>query len=291
MKRILIIFAALFALTACNDDDGYESSWEKTEKKNKAFEEILEEETGHAHDVAKKYTGVDGYVVYQDLVTGEYVAYNVDKYDSSTMSTFADYEAVMISGDAIFNLDKEKIWKESGYWDSIYETRVYYDDYYDWECDCWVTEMYEEEVYVDSVWVDTSGYKTYYYGGGLVFDNKSSASKNLEMFEALEEQVAEGFVEAKLKSDFSLSATRAKELAHMLTRYKKLTSTRELAAAEKSKFTMSAFGTDVVSIEKALKAKSEGRDNEYDDLMQKAAKVNQTTPESIGRFFDEYVTN
>jgi hypothetical protein len=38
-----------------------------------------------------------------------------------------------------------------------------------------------------------------------------------------------------------------------------------------------------------MKNKAQGSEAQYDDLLKTAAKVNNTTPEQIGKFFDQVV--
>ncbi len=42
-------------------------------------------------------------------------------------------------------------------------------------------------------------------------------------------------------------------------------------------------------IETALQARAQGNESRYQDLLNAAAKVNNTTPEQIGKFFTEMV--
>jgi hypothetical protein len=47
----------------------------------------------------------------------------------------------------------------------------------------------------------------------------------------------------------------------------------------------------MTQVENALKERAEGNDSVYADLLATASQVNKTTPEQIGAFFNEYVSD
>lgn len=283
MKHFLILLCVALALGACKKS--------KSHKEAKSFEKILEEATGEAYKIAKLYTEDSDYVVYKNQVTGEYVAYNMRKFEKNNMKTLDQYLAVAIPGtDIVHNLERTDYYVESGYWEDIYESR-WVDSYsYDSFCDCYVNNGYYESYWVGQRWVDNSYWTAYYSKGGFLFDNTSARSKDLELIAAMDESAGEKYVSSKLKSQFSLSTNRADELAKTLTRYQKLENVRELTDSEKNLFAKDAFGVSMAEFEKAVKDKGLGREESYKKLLEKAAETNQTTPEKIGSFFDEYVT-
>lgn len=261
-------------------------------KDAKSFEKALEA-NGESYSIVKLDTEKGKYVVYKNDVTGEYVAYNMDKWDRKNMTTVSQYLAAgAVEGvDIVKNLLKTTEWIESGYWESIYDTWTETYEYYDEDCECWETETEYFSVYVGEQYVDTSHWYTYYTGGGFRFDNTSTQSKDLETIAALKEEVAEKFMSHKFQSEFSLSVNRATELAKLAGRYQKLENSRELTNTEKDTFALSALGVSMTQVEAALKSKAEGNDSRFEALMETAAKVNNTTPEQIGKFFNEMVVD
>lgn len=279
MQKFLVLMLLSLFVVACGH-----------KKDAKSFEQALEASTGQGHSIAKLYTETGEYVVYRNDVTGEYSAYNMAKWDRKNMKNMAQYTAVAVNGtDIVRNLLNHTEWVDSGYWQDEYDT--YYETYewYDYDCDCWQSETRSYSVYVGTYWVDTSHWYTYYTGGGFRFDNTSTQSKDLETIAALKEEVAEKYIAHKLKSEFSLSSNRAEELAKLANRYQKLESARELTPSEKDKFALDALGVSMNQVEDALKAKAQGNEARYDELLNTAAKVNNTTPEQIGKFFNEMV--
>lgn len=279
MQKILILAMMLIMTVACGH-----------KKDAKSFEEALEAQTGHQWSVAKLQTETGKYVVYKDETTGLYSAYNMDKWDRKKMSTTDEFFANAVKGvDFVMNLAKMDEYIHDGYYQDIYDYYYVTEEYYDSECDCYYTETVEYSTYVGTEWVDTSYWYTYYTGGGFRFDNTSGQSKDLETIAALEEEVAEKVMAYKFTSEFSMSNNRAQELAKLANRYQKLENTRELTTTEKDQFALEALGVSFTQVENALKAKAQGDEAKYDDLLAKASAVNKTTPEQIGKFFDELI--
>lgn len=260
------------------------------QKDAKSFEKALEGQTGEEWSVAKLDTETGKFVVYKNNTTGRYAAFNMDKWDRKTMKSTDDFMKNAVNGvDYVMNLDKNDEWVESGYNQDIYNYWTVTEEYYDEDCDCYYTEDVTYSEYVGTEWVDTSHWYTYYTGGGFRFDNSSAQSKDLETIAALKEEVAEKYMAYKFTSEFSMSAGRAQELAKLANRYQKLESTRELTTSEKDKFALEALGVSFTQVENALKAKAEGKETAYTALLEKASAVNKTTPEQIGKFFEELI--
>lgn len=247
------------------------------------FEKILEGQTGQPHRVAKLWTDVDGYVVYQNEATGEYTAYNLTDFKHRKMKTYADYLAITDGDDIISGLSESKEWVVSGHWYEESYTTTY--------CDSEGQNCYTETTYYTTdIWVDTSHWVYHYTGGGFTFENSSSPSKDLETLAALSEEAAIKFVGQKLSSEFSLSTTRAEELAKISLRYRKLENQRELTSSEKSLFAMEALGVSYAQVERAMRDRAQGKETSYEALLNEAATHNRTTPEKIGMFFEDYLS-
>lgn len=279
MQKILILGLMFLMTVACGH-----------KKDAKTFEAALEAQTGHQWSVAKLQTETGKYVVFKDETTGLYSAYNMDKWDRKTMKTTDEFFANAVKGvDFVMNLQKNEEYIEDGYERDVYDYYTVYEEYYDEDCDCYYSEEVTYSEWVGTEWVDTSYWYTYYTGGGFRFSNTSGSSKDLETIAALEEEVAQKFMAHKFSSEFSMSAHRAEELAKLASRYQKLENTRELTAGEKDKFALEALGVSFSQVENALKAKAQGNEKAYSDLLAKASEVNKTTPEQIGKFFDELI--
>ena len=277
MKKLFVmLLVSVFAVSCGNGH----------KKDAKTFEAALEASTGQTFTVAKLNTAKGEYVVYRNDATGEYVAYNMAKWDRETMTTLDQFLASAVDGvDIVRNLGAQEEWVESGYWRDIYVTD--YDTEWDDFCECYQTVT--EQIWVGQEWIDTSHWSTFYYGGGFRFDNTSTQSRDLDTIAALKEEAAEQFIAHRLAGEFSLSNNRATELAKLANRYQKLENARELTAGEKDKFAMDALGVSMTQVERAMRNRAEGNENQYQQMLETAARVNNTTPEQIGRFFTEMV--
>lgn len=265
----------------------WQKEYEQQVENRQKFESQLEAHTGKGHTLAK-ISGADGqvYLVYKLDATGEYVSYNYSLWNPASLSLDTYVSTAVEGSDIIRNLERKQQWETSGYNRDITETQYRYVDEWESTCSCY-KEVYKSfEVVVGYEWVDTSGYVAYYHGGGFIFNNTGGSSKDLETYGASREDQAAALLSEKITSDFALSESRADELAKMVVRYKKLENTRELTAKEKDKFALDALGVSMTQMENAIVSKAQGSDKQYQQMLEKAAQVNNTSPETIGRFFD-----
>jgi hypothetical protein len=211
---------------------------------------MLEQSTGQSFSIEKTYTESGKYVVYKNESTGNYIAYNLWKYNSETMTSLDQYLANAAFGaDIVGNLS------------------VFVDYTYDNHGDR-VT-------------------KFYFYTDGFIFNSVSRASKDLETLSYLDEVASETFIASKLAYDFSFSSDRALELAKLTTKYQKLESARSLTLSEKDQFSLKALGVSFRKIERSIKANQQGQNSALNSLIEQAALLNRTSPEQMGRFFSE----
>ena len=271
MKNLFIYILLLSASIGCKNH------YKDAEK----FESLLEHSTGQQHSTAKLWTQEGYYVVYKNDVTGEFTAYNLDKFDRKKMKELSAFTAIATESDIVHALEPKAEWVESGYW----EQESYTENVCDADWNCWSETRYRDT----NNWIDTSGYVTFYYGGGFRFENAQSRSHDLETLAALNEDAAISFMSSRLQSDFALSADRASTLANLSLRYQRLESVRELTEKEKDLFALEALGVSVSQIETSLRKKESGDEQEYLELLKKSATVNRTTPEKIGQFFEDYI--
>lgn len=268
MLKLITLMAIPFFVVSCNEDTQKE--------KAQSFETLLETKTGQSYTLAK--TGK--YSVYKNDLTGEFVAYNLDKFEYGVMLSFDEYLAnsVVDGVDIVGNLSVEKEWKETGHY-----------EYYNNDCRCWRSYQSVGDG-AGKKWVDTSYWATYYVGSGYKFANNSVRSKDLETLAAIEENQSVESVAAALKSEFSLSDNRAQELATLANKYRKLESARALTASEKDQFAMKALGVSMTQVEQALLNKALGEEDQYESLLRTAARTNNTTPEQIGKFLNGMIS-
>lgn len=268
MRSLFLILSSLVILCSCRN----------YEKDAAAFEGILESTTGQGHTLVKFYTKTSGYRVFKNDVTGEYTAYNLTNFNRKKTETYDAYLAIAGDSAIVRNLESKVEWVEEGHYreeSNTYTTCDSNGENCSTQTEYWTTDE----------WIDTSHFDTFYYGGGFRFSNTSVRSRDLETIAALEEEAAVKFMSFTLSSQYSLSAVRADELAALSYRYKKLENARELTSSEKDLFAMKALGVSMSEVERSLK----GDEKTYQNLMETAARVNRTTPEQIGQFFEDYM--
>lgn len=301
MKKQILGLSLLALLVGCNSGPSkYEIAAQEAKDNRTAFKAALEAKLGITLTQMKiSGTSTEAYIVYKDAATGEFIAANISKFDSKIMTSLD--QASFDSDDIVRNMQQKQEWVTSGYSRNITRQESYTDyeaktnSYYDSGCSCNRSETVYlpvtkwKDVIVGSEWVDTSGNQYFYYGGGFRFENAAGASRDLDMYAAAREEMSEATMAAKFKSEFSLSTDRAKELANVSSKYLKLSSSRELTTKEKDQFAMKSLGVSMNQIESAMRKKAVGLTDDYEELLKQAAQVNKTTPEMIGKFFDQVV--
>lgn len=256
------------------------------------FKKMLEASTGQDYSVVKANTENGKYAVFKNKTTGELVAYNLALYKRKEMKNLDQYLAVATDGnDIVHNLKENREWIEDGY-NVTYDTYdTYYYEVYDEECDCYYTET--EYVWTGSYteWVDTS-YWYYFYtspDGRFTFNNKAQASKDLESLAGLSEEIETTAMTKIVASQFKLSLSRSRDLMNLYSKINDLENVRELTLQEKNQFAQNALGVDMKTVESAIKGFKAGEKAEFNDLVKKAAKVNNTTSENMGDLIEQFV--
>jgi hypothetical protein len=280
MKKLLSMLFLLALLVSCSN---------KTKEKAKNFVQALNASSASNYSLTKWNTQIAGYVVVQNTATGEYVAYNLSLWNKDL--PFSDFSAAATgANDIVSNLFHftEDRWEERSrtVTDSEYE---YVDSGY-WDYD---------EVWDEDVWVDTSGYEwvdysyteyydelvTYHYyeGNGLVFDETDGKTKDLEKIGALAESGKINALGSAIASDYGLSESRSIELAKLATNYAKVSQNRAMTEKDLKSFSTEVLGTDLSTFQKAIENDKQGNENNLEDLIEKAAELNGTTPEHFSK--------
>ena len=270
MKKNIIIALLGLVLVSCNGLD----------VRAKKFEKILESSTGQDQTLAKLWTEKSGYVVFKNESTGEYTAYNLDKYNKKKMKSYDAYLSATTSLDVVANLASAQEWKVEGHYYETSSTST--------SCD---SDGYCTDTTTTDEWIDTSHWYTFYTGGGFRFENNTTASRDLDSLAAIREEMALQYISHQLTSEFALSGNRADELAKLAWRYNKLESRRELTADEKNLFAMESLGVSFAKVESAVRNRATGSAESYQDLLKKASQHNRTTPEEMNRFFETYIAD
>jgi hypothetical protein len=254
------------------------------------FKKLLKQETGQKWKIQKVWTETGTYVVYKNKETGEYVAYNMEKFDRKGKMTYDQYMAIAIDGtDVVTDLDRNSEWIDTSHWSTV--------TYYDGD---WVWDDYDEEwdacdtcgsSWTEDVWVE-DGYTYYWYtGNGFSFSNTElNVSRDLETLSGLAETAQVNLMSLAIQSELSLSSNRAKELAKLSVKFNKLENIRELSEKEKDYFAINALGVSFNDLTSAYKDSVSNNKDSFKSLMQKAAKLNNTTSDKLESYVSEYLS-
>jgi hypothetical protein len=249
-----LVLVAVLALSGCGGNG----------KKAEQLATLLTNSSGQSYVVVKATTKKQGWSVFQNTVTGEYVAYNISKFDPETMPSLDAYLATLNQGDsAVHDL-----------------AAVYHED--------WV-EGYLEVTYVthadgsetrNETW--HPGYWDRYYTyerGGISFELKRVALKDLETLAAAASEMDAGAVRGALVAQYGFSQERAAKVATLTRQMGQIAGSRELTDADKTLFTEQALGVEYKELKDAVRKAGEGQGASFDQLLQRAADANGTSPE------------
>lgn len=254
------------------------------------FRKLLKEETGQKWKIQKLFTETGDYVVFKNKETGEYVAYNMEMYDRKGKMTYDQYMALAVEGtDIVRDLTRNSKWVDTSYWTTV----THYSG--SWEWDDWDEEWYWCDTcgysWTEDVWVE-DGYTYYWYtGNGFSFSNNElNVSRDLETLSGLADEAQVKLISLAIENEFSLSSNRAQELAKLSVKFNKLENVRELTAKEKDYFAVNALGASFTELTSAYKKSLSNDKGSFNSLMEKAAKLNDTTAEKLEEYVADYLS-
>lgn len=278
VKKLFALLSILFVLVSCGH-----------RKDANSFEDLLESATGDDFQIVKLNTLNAGYVVYQNQRTGEFVAYNLNKFDRKGDMTYAQYLAAADSNDVVVGLDhfsqveldyiphyETDVWYE---WELVWDP--YLDDY------VWEEVRYEETyTWYEEVWVT----RHYYEGSGFVFEiGTKEDSKDLEKIGGLIEQAQVNDIATQLEKSFGLSEGRAMKVGKMLKNFQDVTNKRGMTNEDLSLLGKEILGTDINKLKAAYKKSIEGEKEDMDKLIEQAAELNEIDPEHMSALMNQYL--
>jgi len=115
----------------------------------------------------------------------------------------------------------------------------------------------------------------------LVFEKTAGSTKDMEKAAALVEQLKTEEMASHLASEFGLSDDRSIEVAKLASSWQQLSKSRALTNADADAFAQELAGVNFAEINNANKALMGGSTAELNQVIQKAAEVNGTTPENM----------
>lgn len=121
-----------------------------------------------------------------------------------------------------------------------------------------------------------------YYGeNGKIFEKGNSQSKDLEKIASNIEGKDASELALEIESKYGLTSERSQKVATLQLAYNKLKSKRALSAKDQDIFTKNLVGVDFQTAQKALKNHIQGDSTDMENVLEKAAELNQTSPEHM----------
>ena len=140
----------------------------------------------------------------------------------------------------------------------------------------------EQEVWIEQGYWDTYEKKvsmTVYKGtNGLMFEEGSSLSKDLEKWGAVLEKGQQEVFRSALINQFGLSEKRSIDVSKLLVDFKKIKERRSLTKEDLKKLSLTLFGVPFSLLKQSY---IEGSQEEKKKLFLKVAEFNETDPESV----------
>jgi hypothetical protein len=249
----VVLVAGALVLTACGGDGGGSSSRPPQDKVNEFVSLLNDKSYSDSYfSIVKRNTLTEGFVVVYSADTG-YVAYDLKDYHVG--DSFSSY--------------------------------LYYADYqpaYVYDTDITISEtIYYAHTYNNDFFGT--------YAGDFAFDETAEGAKDLEKIKAVKEAFANEKMAETLTSEYGLSVERSVKVAKLVNNWSKLSKKRSLTEADANSFSKEMLGVDIKDAERAYKAKAEGNDTQVQDLIEDAAKANQTSPEHINALMEQLLTS
>jgi hypothetical protein len=119
-----------------------------------------------------------------------------------------------------------------------------------------------------------------------LFSENVASVKDLELMGSKVEDQNAVTLGEKLSAQYGLSNERGQVVAKTLAAYNKLASKRSLTSEEKNQFSTNLLGVDYKTAERGIKS---GDANEFQVLMDQAARTNGTTPEAVSAIIKDMV--
>ena len=94
-----------------------------------------------------------------------------------------------------------------------------------------------------------------------------------------------------LNFDYGLSEKRSESVAKLVVNWKKVSNNRAMTSADADAFTEKLIGVNINEATKAYKSSLEGDETSLTSLIEKAADVNETSPENMKELFNNLVLN
>lgn len=126
-----------------------------------------------------------------------------------------------------------------------------------------------------------AGANQYMDAAGNIYSEAGESKKDLEAIGAKVEKMEAKELANVLSTSFGMSEDRSFEVAKLTKAYQKIASKRSLTEMEKNHFSSDLLGVSYNDALNAFKNKIQGNGASYEDMIERAAAKNGTSPEAI----------
>jgi hypothetical protein len=261
MKKLLLSLAAIALLAGCGGGgNGSGGGGLSHNSLAEQFVAALNASGAYSVTLVKSDTLVYDYIVIYDADYDEYDAIYIGNYTAGQ-----DILAYMANATIYYDLTYNP-----GYYDwELYE-------YYDSFCACYVWDY-------RSVWIEET-----YTGYGRTFEHGAEAPKDVALYAELAEEQVVASRATEVSEKFGLSVDRSKEVVRLTMAWQKAGG-KDLTERDQDAFSQEMLGFSITEAKAAVKAKNEGNPEAVEDLVERAAATNETTPEHVKSLIDTYI--
>lgn len=121
------------------------------------------------------------------------------------------------------------------------------------------------------------------------FEETNSSGKDLELMGAKLEFNEADYLKENLISRYGFSEQRAFEVAKLTYNFQKIQNKRSLTEKDMDIFTNKAFGVDSAKGLKAIKELAQGDNQNFEEIVESASTLNETSPEAMRELIEDYL--
>ena len=134
---------------------------------------------------------------------------------------------------------------------------------------------------------NSGAYNNYRAADGTLFEETMASAKDLEKVGAINEGLQKVAVAKKLEGEYGLSEKRSYEVADLTMNWEKISNNRAMTEKDGDLLSKKIFGVNVKRIKDALKDKITGNNDNYERVLETAARINEISPEHLNTIIED----
>lgn len=262
MATALLSTTILMGCGGAGVDQAWLDQQEAHKKLAESFVSALNASGEYTVQLVKTFTNQTDYIVILDADTNEYRAVDI-----------GDFKA---GDDVVQYINSATIYEDLDFIPGYYTYDVY--EYYDLDCECYLTD-------VDQTWHETT-YRDRWTG--MSFEKANETPKDIALYAEVAEETIVSSRALGVSEKFGLSVDRSKDVVRLAMAWERAGG-KDLTNKDQDAFSQEMLGFSITEAKGAIKAKAEGVDEPLENLIERAAETNDTTPEHVKSLIDTYI--